>query len=150
MVKKSVIENFLCQRKLAVVGVSRNKKKFGNIVYKDLKKKGYQVFPINPNAEEIEGERCLPGVEALPEKVDGIVFVTPPEQTEKVLQSVEKAAIKRVWLQQGAESEKAIQFCEEKKIDCVYGECIMMFAEPVESFHKFHRWIWKVFGKLPK
>ena len=150
MVKKSVIDNFLCQQKIAIVGVSRNSKKFGNVVYKDLKKKGYRVFPINPNAPEIEGDRCFPAVEALPEKVDGIVLVTPPEQTEKVLENAEKVGIKRVWLQQGAESEKAIQFCEEKNIDCVSGECIMMFAEPVESFHKFHRWIWKLFGKLPR
>jgi len=150
VVTKSKIEDFLSQQKIAVVGVSRNKKKFGNIVYKDLKKKGYQVFPINPNAEKIEGDPCFPVVEALPEKVEGLVIVTPPEQTEKILDNSVKEGIKRVWLQQGAESDSAIKFCEEKNIDCFHGECIMMFAEPVESFHKFHRWIWKVFGKLPK
>ncbi len=150
MVTKSMIEDFLSQQKIAIVGVSRNKNKFGNTVYKELKKKGYQVFPVNPNATEIKGDRCFPDVEALPEKVDGMVFVTQPKQTEIVLQSAEKVGIKKVWLQQGAESEKAIKFCEEKNIDCVFGECILMFAEPVGFGHKLHRWVWKVFGKLPK
>jgi uncharacterized protein len=150
MATKSKIEDFLSQQKIAVVGVSRNSKKFGNIVYKDLKKKGYLVFPINSKVSEIEGDPCFPSVDVLPEKVDGVVFITQPEQTEKILVDVEKSGIKRAWLQQGAESEKAIHYCEEKNIDCIYDECIMMFAEPVESFHKFHRWIWKIFGKLPK
>ena len=150
METKLLIDNFLSQNKIAVVGASRNSKKFGNIVYKDLRKKGYHVLPINPNATEIEGDQCFPDIETLPEKVDGLVFVTPPEQTENILKHAEQAGIKKVWLQQGAESERAIQFCEEKNIDCIHGECIMMFAEPVESFHKFHRWIWKVFGKLPQ
>jgi uncharacterized protein len=150
MATKSKIEDFLSQQKIAIVGVSRNSKKFGNIVYKDLKKKGYQVFPINPHVSEIEGDPCFPGVDLLPEKVNGMVFITQPEQSEKVLVQAEKAGIKKVWLQQGAESDTAIKFCEENNIDCIYGECIMMFAEPVESFHKFHRWLWKVIGKLPK
>jgi len=57
--------------------------------------------------------------------------------------------IKSVWFQQGSSSDEAIKFCEEKGMSVVSGECIFMFAEPVDSIHKFHRWIWKIFGKLP-
>ena len=150
MVSKSVVDDFLSQQKLAIVGVSRSGKKFGNVIYKDLKKKEYLVFPVNPNAEKIEGDRCFPGLEKLPESVDGVVINVPPSETEKVLQVAAKQGIRRVWLQQGSESEQAIKFCEENNFNFVHGECILMFAEPVGSFHKFHRWVWKILGKLPK
>jgi predicted CoA-binding protein len=78
MTSRAVVEEFLAQRTLAVVGASRDDKKFGNKVYKDLIRKGYKTYPVNPNAEEIEGQPCYPDLTALPEAVDGLVFVVPP------------------------------------------------------------------------
>ena len=146
---KATIENFISQRKLAIVGVSRGGTKFGNMAYQALKEKGYSVFPVNPKAENIAGERCYPNLRALPEAVGGALIVVPPDETEHVVREAAAAGIRRIWLQQGAESQAAIRFCEENGIEVVHGECILMFAEPVVSFHRWHRWLWKVLGKLP-
>ena len=110
---KAAVENFVGQHKLAVVGVSRDTKKFGNMAYKALKEKGYQVYPINRNVEAVEGDRCYATLAALPEKVDGVLIVVPPTETEKVVREVDAAGIKNVWMQQGAESDEAIQYCQE-------------------------------------
>jgi predicted CoA-binding protein len=150
MTSKAAVEEFLAQRTLAVVGASRDEKKFGNKVYKDLIRKGYETYPVNPNADVIEGKRCYPNLSALPEAVDGVVFVVPPAQTEKVLREAAELGIPRVWMQQGSGSEDAIRFCEENGIGVVSGECILMFAEPAEFYHRAHRWAWGVLGKLPE
>ena len=150
MTSKAAVQDFLAQRTLAVVGASRDGKKFGNKVYKDLIRKGYQTYPVNPNAEEIEGQPCYPNLSALPEAVDGVVFVVPPAETEKVVREAAEVGIARVWMQQGSESEEAVRLCEENGISVVSGECILMFAEPAEFYHRMHRWVWGVMGKLPE
>jgi predicted CoA-binding protein len=122
---RAAVENFVGQRKLAVVGVSRDTKKFGNAAYKSLKEKGYQVYPINRNVETIEGDRCYASLDVLPEKVDGVVIVVPPVETEKVVREAEAAGIKNVWMQQGAESDEAIRYCQEHGLSEVHGECII-------------------------
>ena len=147
---KSDVADFLAQRSLAVVGVSRSGKKFGNTAYRVLKAKGYQLFPVHPEAEVLEGDRCYPDFGALPEKVGGVLAVVPPVETERVVQEMATARIPRIWMQQGAESENAIWLCEEHGISVVAGECILMFAEPTGFGHKLHRWIWRLLGKLPK
>lgn len=143
------IYDFLAQRSLAVAGASRSGKKMGNAILKVLKEKGYNVFPIHPEAESLEGTQCYHSLESLPEKVGGIVICLPSIQTEKVLAEALSAGIGRVWMQQGAESYAALRFCEKNGIQAVHGRCLLMFVEPVESIHKFHRWIWKLLGKYP-
>jgi len=147
--KKSV-DDFLSKNKLAVVGVSRNHKKFGNVIYRELKKKGYTVYPINPNSAEIEGDICYPDLFSTPEQVDGVIINVPPSKTEKVVQDIKAAGINRVWLQQGSQSDKAVNYCNENEIDCISNECILMFAEPAGFIHRAHRWIWGIAGKLPQ
>jgi predicted CoA-binding protein len=150
MTTRAAVDDFLAQRTLAVVGVSRKGQKFGNMAFRELKNKEYQVFPVNPNAEEIEGERCYPSLKALPKEVGGVLIVVPPEQTEQVVRDAAEAGIRRVWMQQGAESEDAIRFCKEQGISAVHGECILMFAEPTGFGHRMHRWVWGLLGKLPR
>lgn len=149
-VNKAVVDDFVSQKKLAVVGVSRNSRKFGNFAYHELKARGYQVFPVNPNLDSVGEDRCYPSLNTLPEKVDGVVVVVPPKETEKVVQETDAAGIKRVWMQQGAESEAAIRFCKDHGMSEVHGECILMFSEPVRSYHWFHRFVLQCFGRLPK
>ncbi len=74
----------------------------------------------------------------------------PPDETERVVRDAAAAGIPRVWKLQGAESEEAIRFCEEHGISVVAGECILMFARPLRFYHKPHRCVWKLLGKLPK
>jgi uncharacterized protein len=149
MTSKKLVEEFLMQKKFAVVGVSRKKTKFGNAIYKELKQKGYTVFPINPNIQTFEGETCFPDLLSLPEKVDAIIINVPPVQTEKVVREAKEAGINKIWLQQGSQSEEAIKYCEENNIDCVSNECILMFAQPSAFMHRAHKWVWNVLEKLP-
>jgi predicted CoA-binding protein len=148
MVTKTAIDDFLGQESLALAGVSRSGRKIGNAVLKDLSAKGYHVLPIHPGAAEIGGVRCYPSLADLPTRVGGLVLVVPPTQTEALVKEAHETGIVRVWMQQGAESDAAIHYCEDHGINVVHGECIMMFAQP-KGIHKFHRWLRGAFGKLP-
>lgn len=149
MTSKAAVEDFVGQRALAIVGVSRDARKFGRLAYKTLKGKGYRVFAVNRNAERIDGDRCYPDLHSLPERVDGAVIVVPPTESEQVVRAAAEVGIRRVWLQQGAESASAIRFCQEHGISEVHGECILMFTQPT-SYHRLHRWAWAALGKLPR
>jgi hypothetical protein len=149
MNSKKVVEDFIAQKKIAVVGVSRKKTKFGNAIYKELKQKGYNVFPVNPHITTFEGDTCYPDLLSLPENVDAVIINVPPAQTEKVVREAKQAGINKVWLQQGSQSEAAIKYCEENGIDCVSNECVLMFAQPSAFIHRAHKWVWGVLGKLP-
>ena len=146
---QAAIQQVVAQRTLALVGVSRGGKKFGNAIYRELKAKGYKVFPVHPQAEKIENDPCYPSLKAVPVKPGAVVICVPPAQAERVVQQSYEAGITRVWLQQGAESEAAVRFCENHEMTVIHGHCIMMFAEPVGSIHSFHRWIWKLIGRYP-
>ena len=150
MTSKAAVDDFVSQKTLALVGMSRQSKKFGNYAFRELTQRGYRVFPIHPVAENIEGEKCYPSLSQLPETVGGVVAVVPPAQTEKVVRDAAAAGIKRVWMQQGANSPAAVEYCHEKGISEVHDECILMFAGKVESVHRFHRFVWKLLGKLPR
>ena len=147
---KALINEFLGSKTLAVVGVSGKRRGFGYIVYRDLQGKGFEVYPVNPNTSTIDGNPCYSDVRLLPARVDGVVLVIPPEQTERVVREVAEAGIRRVWMQQGAESDAAIRFCEQSGISVVHGECIMMFATPAAFPHRVHRWVRGVVGRLPE
>ena len=150
MTSKTTVEDFISQRTLAIVGVSRSGNKFGNNTFRELTSHGYKLYPIHPEAKTLEGVQAYHDFASLPEKVDGVIIVVPPAQTEKVVREAAAAGIKRIWMQQGAQSDTAIRFCKENGITEIHGECINMFAHDTASFHKFHRGIWKLFGKLPK
>ena len=150
MTSRAAVEGFVSQRVLAVVGASRSGKKFGNAVCRELKAKGYRVYALHPHAAAIEGEACYRDFASLPEKVGGVVVVVKPSEAEKVVREAAAAGVTRVWLQQGAGSAEAVRFCEEQGLSVVTGHCILMFTEPVGPFHGFHRWLWRVLGKLPR
>ena len=134
---------------LAVVGASRDPKKFGSTAYRELKKT-YRLLPVNPRADTIDGDRCYPNLQALPEPVDGVLILVSSAQTEQVVREAHAAGIRRVWMQQQTESEAAIRYCQENGISVVYGECILMHAQNTAFYHKMHRWVRGITGKLPK
>lgn len=82
-----------------VVGASNNEEKYGYKVFKDLLDAGYKVLPINPNEQEILGEKVYPTLSTVKEQIDVVIFVTPPAVTEKVLEEVKVLGIKNVWIQ---------------------------------------------------
>jgi len=149
-VTKAQIDSFLESKKLAIAGVSRNEKKFGHVVFKELKKAGYEVLPINPNTNDIAGTPCYSTVEDLPEEVESILITTPKFNTDEVLRSAINKGIKNIWVQQMAHTTDTIKIAEEYQKEIIHSKCIFMFAEPIKGMHRFHRTINQLFGKLPK
>lgn len=150
MATKAAVDDFVSQKTMAVVGVSKKKGKFGSTAYRELKAKGYRVFPVNPSIDDFEGDKCYPSLRELPEVPGGAVIVVPPKAAESVVRDARAAGIRRIWLQQGAESQEAIASCKESDINVIHGHCILMFAEPTAFPHRFHRYIWRLLGKLPR
>ena len=147
---RKIIDEFVGLKTIAVVGVSRNKDKFGNAIYRDMKAKGYKMLAINPKLDMVEGDRCYAGLGALPEKTEGVIICINPLETVPVIEEAARLGIKYIWLQQGANSPEGEAKCQELGLNVVSGECIFMFLEPVTSIHAFHRFFVKLFGKLPK
>jgi predicted CoA-binding protein len=124
---EQMIEEFLEKRNIfAVVGASRNPMKYGHQVYMDLRNAGYTVYPVNPNADEILGDKCYANLESLPEIPQVVDLVIPPEATNEAVKVCKKLGIRRVWMQPGSESRMALDFCKENDIEVVYGVCVMV------------------------
>ena len=129
-----LIKSFLNKKNVfAVVGASRNPKKYGHQVYRSLRSAGYRVYPVNPNADEVLGDKCYPSLEDLPVKPDVVDVVVPPNVTEEVVKTCKKLGISKVWMQPGSESEEAINFCKENGIELVYGVCVMIEGEKLKT-----------------
>ncbi len=152
----SMAEDFLAQERIAVVGVSRTKKDAANIIYDKLKKTGYQVIPVNPQARMIAGDTCYPNLKSIPDGVNGVVIATRPEVTERIVRECAEVGIARVWLHRSlgfmgsSVSEEAVIFCRENNISVIAGGCPMMFCEPVDFAHKCMHWVSRVTGGTPK
>jgi len=124
---QKLIENFIDKKNVfAVVGVSKNPEKYGHKIYFELKNAGYEVYPINPNADEILGNKCYPSLYDLPKKPDVVDIVVPPTITKKVVKDCHKLNINNVWMQPGSESKEAIESCEKYGIDVLHGVCVMI------------------------
>jgi predicted CoA-binding protein len=146
MNKREIIDNFFESEKFALAGVSRNEHKFGTTLFKEMKKRGLSVVGVNPYMTEILGSPCFPAIEDLPHDVDALITVVKPEEALTLIEAAHKRGIRKIWMQQGSQSEKAAAFCREKGINLIEKECLFMYLEPVESIHKFHRGIKKIFG----
>lgn len=110
----------------AVVGVSKDKTKYGRKVFDDLKKSGYKVFPINPKVDFILKYKCYKTLKDLPIKPDVVNFVVPPKVVEKVIIECKELGINKVWLQPGSESDKVIEYCKSNKIECLHNQCVLL------------------------
>lgn len=109
----------------AVVGVSLNRQKYGREVFDALLTKGYQVYPINPKYEEIDGHRCYRSLDELPEKPQVVVTVVPPAVTEEVIESCVRLGVGTVWMPPGSWSEQAVETCEAQGIEEVHDVCLV-------------------------
>ena len=118
--------DFLNKRnKIAIVGVSANQKKWGFKIYEELKSSGFRVYSINPKHKRIGSDTCYPNLEALPEIPDVVITIVPSNVTEQVVKQCRKLGIKRVWMQPGSESEKAIKFCKHNNIEIMHDACFV-------------------------
>ena len=123
---QDLIEEFMAQKKFAVVGATNNPEKYGNQIVKNLKSRGYEVYPVNPKLKEVEGVTCYPAIADIPVKIDIVDFVVPPGVTETILKQCLELGLDRIWLQPGSESEAAIEFCNENNMKVVHSVCVMM------------------------
>lgn len=149
---KNIIDQFINDKNVALIGVSRDPRKFGNALLKELTKRGYHVFPVHPEIKEVEGVKCYASTDDLPDKVKNLILAVQPKVTEEIINQIKPSKIQRVWMHRGmgtgSASIKAIEECRVKGIEVVYDFCPMMFISP-SGFHGFHYWMRKTFGKLP-
>jgi predicted CoA-binding protein len=143
-----LIDDFIASKRIAVVGMSRSGKKFGNMACKELISKGYEIYPVHPEALQIDGLNCYPDLKSLSGKVDGVWISIPPKNVPPVLEEAAQIGLKNIWLQQGAWSKEVQETIDKLDLPVVSKKCIMMYAQPVRSVHKFHRTIVGIFGKL--
>jgi hypothetical protein len=143
------INDFIDSQPIAMVGVSRNPKKFGYTAFKELKEKGMKIIPVNPEADQIMGERAYPNVKALPSEVNGIIILTKKEKTAAIVREAKEKGINHIWIQQMADSKEALNELNGSGINFITGECILMHYKP-HSIHKFHGRLKKFFGRFPK
>lgn len=139
------IEDFISAGPIAMVGVSRNPKKFGQMAFKELKDRGLNVIPVNPAAEQILGIKTYQAVTALPSEVKSIIIMTKKDQTAAIIKEAKEKGIKNIWIQQNADSKDALKELEGSEINYITGECILMHYKPA-GIHKFHRALKKFFG----
>ena len=149
MITKEKIDTFMNHNWLAIAGVSRDPKKFGRLVYESMRKKTDRILPINPNIDPFENKNWFPDVSCLPEFIDHLLIVTPPEATAYVMQEAVEKNIRNVWIQKRSETPEAIQIAKENGIQLISGYCFLMFANPV-GVHRVHRTIFDLMGKLPQ
>lgn len=142
------IQDFINGKRIAVVGVSREASKFGNMAFTELAARGYQVFAVHPEAKEIAGTPCHPNLAALKGQVDGALVIVSSQKSAAVLREAAAAGIKNVWLQQGTESPEALAAARELGLNLVSKKCVLMYAPPVRSFHGWHRAFAKLFGQF--
>jgi len=148
------IQDFLAHQRIAMVGISRDEQSFSASLFKELSRRGYDVAPVNPKVKAVMGRNCVARVQDLEPPVQGALLMTSPAVTDLVVADCAEAGIKHVWMYraggQGAVSDKAIEFCRERGIQVVAGECPLMFLPGSGGIHGFHGLIRKLTGRYPR
>jgi predicted CoA-binding protein len=150
------VQDFLAQKRIAVAGVSRNKSDHpvGNLIYRRLKTTGHDVFAVNPHMQAFEGDRCYPDLQSIPGGVDGVVIITRPETTERIVHDCHDAGVRRVWMHRSmgkgtSVSPDAVDYCRRHDISVIAGACPMMYGPGADIGHTCMRLILKLTGGLP-
>lgn len=141
---KNAAGEFLANRRIAVTGVSRHPENHGgNVVYKRLRDRGYEVFAVNPNADQVEGDRAYHDLRSIPGGVDAVVIATRPEIAEATMRECAELGIRHVWMHHGAGatsvSDSATEYGRRRGITVIDGGCPLMFAPTADLGHKLMR-----------
>jgi predicted CoA-binding protein len=150
---KEAASAFLANKRVAVTGVSRTPKDHGsNTVYKRLRERGYEVFAVNPNADEVEGDRCYQDLKSIPGGVQAVVIGTRPEIAEDTMRECAELGIKQVWMHRGpgvgSVSDAATGYGRQHDITVIDGGCPCMFGPTADFAHKVMRLVYA--GHVPK
>jgi predicted CoA-binding protein len=148
------IEDFLAQRRIAMIGVSREPKHFSVALFDELCRRGYDVIPVNPKAPSINGHRCFGRVQDIQPPVKAALLMTSPAVTDAVVQDCHAAGITQIWMYRaagkGAVSPQAVAYCEAKGMEVIPGQCPFMFLPGVGGIHRVHNLIRKITGRYPR
>lgn len=152
---KEAATDFLAHRRIAVTGVSRTPGGHGsNIVYQRLRERGYDVFPVNPNATEVEGDRCFPDLRSIPGGVEAVVIGTRPERAETTMRECSDLGIQHVWMHRGpgagSVSAAAADFGRRHGIEVLDGGCPCMFGPTADRGHKVMRGVLTLTHNVPR
>ena len=151
---REAVDDFLAQKRIAVAGVSRDPNQAANLVYRTLRKADYEVFAVNPNADEVEGEACYPDLKSIPGGVDAVVIATAPDVAEAMARACAEQGINRVWMHRsfgkGSVSEEAVELCRGRGLTAIAGGCPLMFLPGTDFGHRCMRWALSLTGGLPK
>ena len=144
---------FLAHKRIAVTGVSRRGGDHGsNTVFKRLRDRGYEVFAVNPNADEVEGARSYHDLRSIPGGVEAVVIATAPDKAEGTMRECAELGIKHVWMHrlygQGSVSADAAAYGRERGITVIDGGCPLMFGPAADFGHKVVRVVFG--GHIPK
>ncbi|MCU0247526.1 MAG: CoA-binding protein [Bryobacter sp.] len=152
MTTRSAIDSFLSERRIAMVGVSRNPKHFSRALWKAFRERGFVVAPVHPVAPQIDGVAAVANISEA--AAVAALIVTPPAEAAKVVEECAAAGVKKVWLYRavgtGCATPEAISAARKAGMETVEGECPMMWLEKTEWFHGVHKTLRGVFGQLPR
>ncbi len=153
MTKLGDIEHFLGKKRLAVVGVSHNPKDFTRSLFRELRKRGYDLAPVNPAVAEIDGIECVARLSDVRPPVEAVLLLTSPQVTGAVALECAQAGVESVWMYRasgaGAVNPEAVRFCKSKGIRVIAGECPFMFLPRAGFPHSLHRFFKKAIGAYP-
>lgn len=152
---KEAASQFLANKRIAVTGVSRNPAGHGsNVVYQRLRDRGYEVFAVNPNADQVEGDACYHDLKSIPDGVDAVVIGTSPEIAEETMRECADFGIDQVWMHrsfgEGSVSDAATEYGRKQGISVIDGGCPCMFDPTADPGHKAMRFLFTLTGKVPR
>src|SRR5215207_10314233 len=150
---KDAATEILANRRIAVTGVSRNPESHGgNVVYKRLRDRGYEVFAVNPNADQVEGDRSYPDVRSIPGGVSAVVIATRPETADETMRECADLGIKHMWMHRsfgaGSVSDTATEYGRDHGITVIDGGCPCMFDPTADVGHKTMRFVFTLRGRV--
>jgi uncharacterized protein len=149
-------EEFLSHRRIAVAGVSREHggKHGGNVIYLRLKERGYETFPVNPNADTVEGDRCWHDLASIEGGVEGVIIATNPTASADVARQAMALGIPRVWIHRafgaGSHSAEAVEVCRAGGATVIEGGCPLMFGTTSDGGHRFMKTLLTWTGGVPR
>jgi predicted CoA-binding protein len=153
----TLVQDFLAQKKIAVVGVSDKRETGCNLAYRKFKENGYAVSAVNPRLTTFEGDPCYPDLKSIPEKPDGVFILTNPQVTEQIVEQCVDLGIPRVWMHcmmgtkpglaasMTSVSQDAVSMCRENGITVIPGSCPNQFLKP-DFGHTLMRVMWRTIG----
>lgn len=147
MNKKEKISTFLESKSFAIIGVSRDEKKFGRMVYQSFIDRGISVFPVNPNIDSINGAKVYSSINELPVEVDAVVILNNRNKSQEIIDQAIGKGIKNIWIQQKSDPVGFSISEIDPSFNIITNECIYMWLNPVKGFHKFHRFVKFLFSK---